>query len=71
MKSAIRDPDPVIFLENELMYGVAFPVSQEVCSLLYASLPGNIEIALSVVLPYRSSGSSNGLNLAQEVLSQQ
>jgi pyruvate/2-oxoglutarate/acetoin dehydrogenase E1 component len=33
LKAAIRDPDPVIFLENELLYGTAFPVSQEVrCS---------------------------------------
>lgn len=30
LKSAIRDPDPVVFLENELLYGVPFPVSQEV-----------------------------------------
>jgi hypothetical protein len=30
LKAAIRDPDPVIFLENELLYGTAFPVSQEV-----------------------------------------
>lgn len=30
LKAAIRDPDPVIFLENELLYGVPFPVSQEV-----------------------------------------
>ncbi len=27
LKAAIRDPDPVIFLENELMYGETFPVS--------------------------------------------
>jgi hypothetical protein len=32
LKAAIRDPDPVIFLENELLYGQAFPVSQEVRS---------------------------------------
>jgi len=31
LKAAIRDPDPVIFLENEILYGQAFPVSQEVC----------------------------------------
>jgi len=29
MKSAIRDPDPVVFLENELLYGESFPVSKE------------------------------------------
>jgi len=27
MKSAIRDPDPVVYLENELLYGEEFPVS--------------------------------------------
>lgn len=30
LKAAIRDPDPVVFLENELMYGVAMPVSDQV-----------------------------------------
>jgi pyruvate/2-oxoglutarate/acetoin dehydrogenase E1 component len=30
LKAAIRDPDPIIFLENELMYGTAFPVDQTV-----------------------------------------
>jgi pyruvate dehydrogenase E1 component beta subunit len=30
MKAAIRDPDPVIFLENEILYGESFPVSEEV-----------------------------------------
>ncbi|KAG2488816.1 hypothetical protein HYH03_012615 [Edaphochlamys debaryana] len=30
MKAAIRDPDPVIFLENEILYGQAFPVTPEV-----------------------------------------
>lgn len=27
LKAAIRDPDPVVFLENELLYGQEFPVS--------------------------------------------
>jgi len=26
MKSAIRDPNPVIFLENEILYGRSFDV---------------------------------------------
>lgn len=30
LKSAIRDPDPVIFLENELLYGESFPVTDKV-----------------------------------------
>lgn len=30
MKAAIRDPNPVVFLENELMYGEVFEVSDEV-----------------------------------------
>ena len=28
LKSAIRDPNPVVFLENELMYGQSFPMSE-------------------------------------------
>ncbi|KAI0906976.1 pyruvate dehydrogenase E1 component beta subunit [Ustulina deusta] len=28
LKAAIRDPNPVVFLENELMYGVSFPMSE-------------------------------------------
>lgn len=32
LKSAIRDPDPVVFLENELLYGQQFDVSDEVLS---------------------------------------
>ncbi|KAH6809856.1 Transketolase family protein [Perilla frutescens var. frutescens] len=30
LKAAIRDPDPVVFLENELLYGESFPVSEQV-----------------------------------------
>lgn len=29
MKAAIRDPNPVMILEHELMYGVSFPMSDE------------------------------------------
>lgn len=32
LKAAIRDPDPVVFLENELLYGVPMEVSDEVLS---------------------------------------
>lgn len=30
LKAAIRDPNPVVFLENELMYSVAFDVDQKI-----------------------------------------
>jgi len=30
LKAAIRDPNPVVVLENELMYGISFPVSEQV-----------------------------------------
>jgi len=29
LKSAIRDPNPVVFLENEILYNVSFPLSPE------------------------------------------
>lgn len=32
MKAAIRDDNPVVFLENEILYGQSFPVSDEVLS---------------------------------------
>ena len=32
LKAAIRDPNPVVVLENEIMYGVSFPMSQEAMS---------------------------------------
>uniref|UniRef100_A0A4D5R919 Pyruvate dehydrogenase E1 component subunit beta n=1 Tax=Scolopendra viridis TaxID=118503 RepID=A0A4D5R919_SCOVI len=32
LKSAIRDPDPVVCLENEMLYGVPFELSQEAMS---------------------------------------
>nr|QDQ16908.1 Pyruvate dehydrogenase E1 beta subunit [Danaus plexippus] len=32
LKAAIRDPDPVVFLEDEIVYGVPFPMSDEAMS---------------------------------------
>lgn len=30
LKASIRDPDPVVFLENEILYGATFPVEEKV-----------------------------------------
>jgi len=30
LKAAVRDPDPVVFLENELLYGTSFEVEDKV-----------------------------------------
>ena len=32
LKAAVRDPNPVVFLENEIMYGAKFPMSPEAMS---------------------------------------
>ncbi|KAL0121566.1 hypothetical protein PUN28_006826 [Cardiocondyla obscurior] len=32
LKAAIRDPDPVVVLENEILYGVQYPMSDEALS---------------------------------------
>lgn len=32
LKSAVRDDNPVVVLENEIMYGSSFPVSDEAMS---------------------------------------
>ncbi len=32
LKAAIRDPNPVVFLENEILYGQSFPVTPEILS---------------------------------------
>jgi pyruvate dehydrogenase E1 component beta subunit len=32
IQSAIRDPNPIVFLENEMLYGVSFPMSKEAMS---------------------------------------
>jgi pyruvate dehydrogenase E1 component beta subunit len=44
LKAAIRDPDPVVFLENELVYGVAYPVSDEVLDKDYILPIGKAKI---------------------------
>ncbi|RNA34147.1 pyruvate dehydrogenase E1 component subunit mitochondrial [Brachionus plicatilis] len=44
LKAAIRDPNPVVCLENEIMYGVSFPMSQEALSSDYVIPIGKAKI---------------------------
>jgi len=44
LKAAIRDPDPVIFLENELMYGTPYEMSDEVLAKDYVAPIGKAKV---------------------------
>lgn len=44
MKAAIRDPNPVVVLEHELMYGVEFEVSDEVMDKDYCTPFGKAKV---------------------------
>lgn len=44
LKAAIRDPDPVVVLENELMYGVAFPIDDKVTDVDFTVPIGKAKI---------------------------
>eukprot|EP00761_Pharyngomonas_kirbyi_P012600 gb/GECH01012627.1/.p1 GENE.gb/GECH01012627.1/~~gb/GECH01012627.1/.p1 ORF type:complete len:377 (+),score=88.05 gb/GECH01012627.1/:1-1131(+) len=44
LKAAIRDPNPVVFLENELVYGQAFDVSDDVMSSDFVLPIGKLKV---------------------------
>lgn len=46
LKAAIRDPNPVVFLENELLYGESFPVNDEILSPDYVLPIGKAKIEI-------------------------
>ena len=47
LKAAIRDPNPVVFLENEILYGKSFEVSDEVLDKDYVCPIGKVIIEVS------------------------
>ncbi|XP_054164290.1 pyruvate dehydrogenase E1 component subunit beta, mitochondrial-like [Oppia nitens] len=70
LKSAIRDPDPVVFLENELLYGQPFEVSDEVKSKDFLIPIGKAKIERSgdrITLVSHSKGVGICLEAAQEL----
>lgn len=72
LKAAIRDPDPVVFLENELLYGVAFEVSDEVLGKDFVLPIGKAKIEREgdrITLVAHSKAVQTALDAAQELAS--
>ncbi len=70
LKAAIRDDNPVVFLEHELMYGEAFPVSEEVLNPDYIYEIGKAKIereGSDVTLVSFSRGVGRCLEAAKEL----
>ncbi|KAL5527339.1 hypothetical protein ACEPAG_6130 [Sanghuangporus baumii] len=70
LKSAIRDPNPVVFLENEMLYGVTFPVSQEALSDNFLLPIGKAKVELEgsdVTIVAHSKMVTHSLEAAQEL----
>ena len=51
MKAAIRDPDPVVFLENEILYGESFPIEDKVLDKDFTLPIGKCKVGSHPVLP--------------------
>ncbi|GAB6033520.1 hypothetical protein CHUAL_013399 [Chamberlinius hualienensis] len=70
LKSAIRDPDPVVCLENELLYGLQFEVSDEVKSKDFLIPIGKAKIerpGTHVTLVAHSKAVGTSLDAAKEL----
>ena len=70
LKAAIRDPDPVVFLENELLYGLQYPVSDEVLSKDFVVPIGKAKIERAgkhVTLVAHSKAVEQALEAANEL----
>jgi pyruvate dehydrogenase E1 component beta subunit len=70
LKAAIRDPDPVVFLENELVYGTAYPVSDEVMDKNFTLPIGKAKIMRAgkhITIVAHSKAVDNALEAAIEL----
>jgi hypothetical protein len=68
LKAAIRDPDPVVVLENEILYGEPFPVEEAVLDKDFTVPIGKAKVGqwLPACLAARLDGWAWGLG--QELL---
>lgn len=70
LKAAVRDPDPVVFLENELLYGTAFDVEDKVMESDFVLPIGKAKIMRSgsdVSLVAHSIGVGFAMSAAEEL----
>lgn len=56
LKAAIRDPDPVVFLENEILYGEAFPVDDKILDKDFVVPIGKVKVTTASTSGYDTSG---------------
>jgi pyruvate dehydrogenase E1 component beta subunit len=72
LKAAIRDDNPVVFLENELLYGTHFPVSDEVLKDDFVLPIGKAKIEIAgkdLTLVSHSKGVQHCIEAAEELKS--
>ena len=50
LKAAIRDPDPVVFLENEILYGESFPVNDKILDKEFTVPIGKVKVRHSILV---------------------
>jgi pyruvate dehydrogenase E1 component subunit beta len=67
LKAAIRDPNPVIFLENEILYGHSFPVPKLADYVLPIGKAKVVRAGKDVTLVAWSMGMSYALKAAEEL----
>jgi pyruvate dehydrogenase E1 component beta subunit len=67
LKSAIRDPNPVIFLENEILYGHSFPVPKLDDFLVPIGKAKIVQAGTDVTIVAWSMGMTYALKAAEEL----
>ena len=70
LKAAIRDPNPVIFLENEILYGHSFPVPKLADYILPIGKAKVVRPGNDVTIVAWSMGMSYALKAAEELAGQ-
>jgi pyruvate dehydrogenase E1 component beta subunit len=71
LKAAIRDPNPVIFLENEILYGQSFPVPKLADYVVPIGKAKIVRAGTDVTIVSWSMGMSYSLKAADELAKEQ